>query len=217
MNGINVTAVIPGLVIAFFLGAGSSIVLAHGGGQMRGSGYGMDYGMGSMRMMGGPGMAGFGHMHHEHHGPMMGGTGVMGMGPGMTGAPGMMGGMGIGPIWMLDLSDEQRTKIHTIQHELHKAHWNIMGNIMDEQSELHQLFAGEERDAKAIGAVYGKIFDYKQQMIEGKIEAMNRMQAVLTEEQREHLKQMRRGMGGPKHHGSMGHGGMMGSGGGTGG
>jgi Spy/CpxP family protein refolding chaperone len=117
--------------------------------------------------------------------------------------------MGMGPLHMLDLSDEQRAELRKIQDNLRKRHWTTMGKIMDEQSELRELFDSETPGAKVIGAVYGKIFDYRQQMIEEKIEAMNRMRAVLTKEQWEQLKQMRRGMRGSGHRG-MRHGSGMG-------
>lgn len=199
MNRKTVTGLTLGVLIAV-LGAGASVVLAHGTGQMTGSGHG-GYAMGPMGMM--DMMAGAGMMSGSHR---MGGMGHMGM---MHRGPGTMG---IGPLGMLDLSDEQRTTIRKLQNDLRKRHWNTMGQIMDEQSELRELFAGEQHDPKAIGAVYGKIFDYRRQMIEEKIEAMNRMRAILTEEQQKRLKQMRRGMRSPR-----GHGGMMGSGWGMGG
>ncbi|MEE9286864.1 MAG: Spy/CpxP family protein refolding chaperone [Gammaproteobacteria bacterium] len=201
MNRKTVTGLMLGVLITF-LGAGSSVVLAHGGGQTMGSGHGA-YGMGHMGMMGM--MAGSEMMGSPR---MMGGMGHRGMMHMMHRRSGMMG---MGPLGMLDLSDEQRAKVRKIQDDLRKRHWNTMGKIMDEQSELRELFVSEKRDPKAIGAVYGKIFDYKQQMIEEKIEARNRMHAVLTEEQRKQLKQMRRGMRGPGHRDSMSRGGMMGS------
>jgi Spy/CpxP family protein refolding chaperone len=204
-----------GILMALALGTVTPATLAHGGGQFRGGG-GPGYGMGSMGMMGpgmmggmGPGMmGGMGHMG------MMGG-GMMGMGPGMMGGmgPGMMG---MGPIWMLDLTDDQHTKIHNIKNELRKQNWNTMGKIMDEGSKLRGLYAKEPRDPKAIGAIYGKIFDYKRQMIEAKITTMNSMRNVLTSEQREQLEQWRHGRGpGPGGQGMPGRGmgrGMMGGG-----
>ncbi|MFQ5755906.1 MAG: Spy/CpxP family protein refolding chaperone [Acidiferrobacterales bacterium] len=208
MNRKSLTTVMVGILMALALGTVAPATLAHGGGQSMGGG-GPGYGMGHMGMMGG-GMMG---------GGMMGG-GMMGMGPGMMGG-GMMGGMGpgmmgMGPIGMLDLTDDQRTKIHNIKNGLRKQNWNTMGKIMDEGSKLRGLYAKEPRDPKAIGAVYGKIFDYKRQMIEAKIAAMNNMQAVLTAEQREQLKQWRHGRrSGPGAQGMPGRGmgrGMMGGG-----
>ena len=89
-----------------------------------------------------------------------------------------------------------------------------MGKIMDEGSKLRGLYAKEPRDPKAIGAVYGKIFEHKRQIIEAKITAMNSMRNVLTSEQREQLEQWRHDRGpGPGAQGMPGRGmgrGMMG-------
>lgn len=122
------------------------------------------------------------------------GPGMMGMGHmGMMGDPGMMGGMG--PLHMLDLSDEQWAKIRTIQAGVRKQHWQAMGKIMDESSVLQELFAVDKPDSKKIGAVYDKIFALRRQMIESGIEAHNQIEAVLTKEQHEQLEQMHRGRG----------------------
>jgi Spy/CpxP family protein refolding chaperone len=169
-------------------------VSAHGGGAGGyGPGYGYGYGMGP-GMMGGYGMM---------HGPgMMGGEGMM-YGPGM---------MGMGPVWMLNLTDEQRAKISKLQDELRKKQWATMGQIMDEREKLFELYSDDSPDAKKVGAVYGKIFDLRRQMIEATIDTQNRMQALLTKEQRAQLDQWRHGWGpGPGGPGMMGPG-MMGPG-----
>ena len=141
------------------------------------------------------------------------GGGMMGhgMGPGGGGC-GMMGGhgmMGLGPIWMLDLTAKQQTQIDKIHNDLRKQHWGVKRKMMDERNKLHELYGAEQRDAKKIGKVYGALFNLQRQMIETKIDAHNRMEAVLTAEQREQLKQLRmdmpgRGMGRGKHGRMMG-------------
>ncbi len=141
---------------------------------------------------------------------MMGGSGMMGMGAGMMGG-GMMGLHGLN---MLDLSDEQRGKINAIHDKLRKQHWEVMGKMMDEHNALRDLYDAETLDGKKIGATYDRIFRLKRQMIDTGIKAHNDAVAVLTKEQREQLKQLRRGrgMGGPGMggRGPMGQGGMMG-------
>jgi Spy/CpxP family protein refolding chaperone len=142
---------------------------------------------------------------------MMGG-GMMGMGPGMMMGHGMMGMMGLGPIGMLDLTDEQRRQLNKIMDDTRKRHWETMGKIMDEHARLRDLYDAEVLDAKRIGAVYDQIFKHRREMIEGAIEARNKAYALLTKEQKEQLKQMRRAMPmGPGMRGGMG--GMMGPGG----
>ncbi len=129
-------------------------------------------------------------MHDDDNMPMMG------MGGGMMGG-GMMGGgmMGMSPIYMLDLSDTQRTKIRAIQRQLRRSHFDAMEKMADHHEALWKLYRAERRDPKQIGTVYGKIFLIKQKMIESSIEQSNRMEAVLTKEQRKQLRAWSKNMG----------------------
>jgi len=141
-----------------------------------------------------------GSMHGMHHGDSMGmhhrgamvGFDHMRMG-------GMMGrGMGLG---MLDLSDDQLDQLDQIHDQQRKQRWEIKGKMIDEQSQLRKLYRADIPDAEAIGEVYSRMFDYRRQMIEARIDAHNKKQALLTDEQRKQYQNM--------HH-QRGHGGMMG-------
>ncbi len=90
---------------------------------------------------------------------------------------------------MIELSDEQRSQLNSIGDELRKRHWEIMGPMMEEWSVLRDLWQAKEHDPKAIGAAYGRLFDLRRQMIEAAIEANNRRRSLLSDEQREQLKQ----------------------------
>jgi len=170
-------------------------------------GYGPGYGMGpGMGMMGGgygmgPGMMGGGYgmgpgMMGGGYGYGMGaGMGMMGGGYGM--GPGMMGGgYGYG-MGMINLSDEQRTKMNKTMDDERKQHWAIMGKMMEQQNKLRDLYAADKPDPKKVGAVYGEIAKLQQQMIETHLQATNQMQDVLTKEQREQIRQWHRGGWGP--------------------
>lgn len=142
---------------------------------------------------------------------MMGG-GMMDM---MMGG-GMMAG-GMGPMGMLNLTDEQRAKVRKIEDDQRKKNRDLYGKIEDESLKLRDLYDTDMLDAKKISAVYDKIFDLKRQAIVAGIEAHNKARAVLTKEQQEQLKSFRRGgmgMGGYGPRGTgpgmMGPGGMMG-------
>ena len=105
----------------------------------------------------------------------------------------------------LGLSDEQKQQMNDIQHGLRQKHWEIMGQMIDQQAALQKAYAGDRPDPKAVGAVYGQIFDLRRQMIEAALEAKNSARDVLTEEQ---LAQMKK----RKHQSGMmqqGQGGMM--------
>lgn len=88
---------------------------------------------------------------------------------------------------------------------MRRKNWDTYGKIMDEQARLHDLYSGETVNAKKAGAIYGSVSKLQQQVFETNIEARNRVQAVLTKEQKEQLKQWSRG--------GMGGRGMMGPGG----
>jgi len=131
----------------------------------------------------GPGMMGPGMM-----GPGMMGPGMMGpgmMGPGMMG-PGMMGGQA-GP---LNLTDEQQNKIAAIQEDISRKHWELMGQMHDEQFKLQQFYSGPTRDQTAINEGYKRISTLRRAMYDSMVDARKRIDAVLTPEQRN---QMRRG------------------------
>jgi len=218
MNRKAIAGLVLGAAVISTAGFAASVAQAHGNQptmtdeqrehmmEFHGGGYGM--GPGAM----GPGMMGPGMMGPGMMGPRMMGPGMMGpgmMGPGMMG-PGMMG---MDPMEALNFTAEQRRRIHEIQDEQRRQNWDSMGKIMDERSKLRDLYDADQWDPKAIGAVYGKIFDLKRQMIETSVIAHNRLEAVLTQEQMDQLAQLRRSMamaGGPGRggHGPM-HGGMM--------
>ncbi len=175
------------LLLAFATGTfnGAS---AHGDDyEYRDPGYGMEYPMESESMdeyCPGCGMTGnHGMMGGYGMGPgMMGGHG---MGPGMMGGHGMMGG---GLMYGLELDSKQRKEILRIRSELRKHNWDLQGQILDQEDKLFELYADEMPDPKKIGTVYGKIFDLRRQMIEAAIEAQNRQRAILTDEQRQQLR-----------------------------
>ncbi|MHB8729276.1 MAG: Spy/CpxP family protein refolding chaperone [Sulfuricaulis sp.] len=151
------------------------------------------HGMGPGMMGGSYGGMGSGMMNGSY-----GGMGMMGMGQGMMGGAGMGAGMmGFGPVRYLDLSDEQRAKINKIGDAERKQHWAVMGQMMEEQNKLRDLYYAAEPDPKKVGAVYGQISKLRQQMLETHIQAANEMRQVLTKEQREQLREWSRGGMGP--------------------
>ena len=150
------------------------------------------------------------------YGPGMGmpqpGVGMMPPGMGIM-PPGMgMPHPGMGPrgmqwrLNMLDLSDEQREKIMGIFVEMSKKRWELMGSLWDEQKKLQNLYAADILDPKAIGEAYSGFFDIKRQMIESMIEAHNQRLAVLTEEQRNKLEELRSQLRDQMQSRGMGHG-----------
>ncbi len=149
-------------------------------------------------MMGGYGNRGQGQGYG--YGPGMMGGGMMGggmMGGGMMDGGGM-GGMGLGPLQALDLNEQQQTRINQIRDETRRKNWESMGKLMDEQARLRDLLAAEKRDPAAIGKQSMKMADLQRQLLEASIESHNRIEALLSKEQRDQLRSYRRGwmMGG---------------------
>jgi Spy/CpxP family protein refolding chaperone len=138
----------------------------------------------------------------------MGGGGMMGGGgPGMMGGggPGMMGGgpgmMGPGRMLSgLDLTEDQTTQVQKIHDDLRRRNWAVRGGLMEERVKLRDLYAAPNFDQAAIAAVYKRIGELRQQMLESRLQAHAATEKVLTAEQREQLRsrwrQMGRRMGG---------------------
>jgi Spy/CpxP family protein refolding chaperone len=136
----------------------------------------------------------------DHKGEMAGGhmNGMMGsqmggrMGSHEPGA--MMKSSRIDMVMALDLSDEQRAKINKLSDELKHNNWVAMGLVMDESAKLRDLYAADKRDPSAIGKEYQKIFDSERRKIESMIDTQNRIEDLLTPEQRVQLKGMHQKM-----------------------
>lgn len=153
-------------------------------------GYGPGYGPGGgygYRM--GPGMMG-GYGPGYGMGPgMMGGYGPgFGMGFGMMGGHGMMG-PGIGrALWALDLDDAQRKQVLAIQDDLRRKQWELAGKAQEEMAKLRDAWLAPRRDRAAILAGYKRLGDLRQQSLEQSLDAADRLDKVLTEQQREQLR-----------------------------
>ena len=140
----------------------------------------------------------------DHKGGMMGGQ----MGGQMCDHKGgMMGGHGAGMMMAsprmsmvitLDLNEEQRSKINKLSDELQHNNWATKGLIMDESAKLRDLYAADKRDPSVIGKEYRKIFDLQLKIIEATVTTQNRIEEILTPEQRAKLKSMRQS-GAPMH------------------
>jgi Spy/CpxP family protein refolding chaperone len=126
------------------------------------------------------------------YGPgMMGGYGGgYGMGPGMMGGYGPgYGQRGFGILRLPSLTDQQRQQIVQIENGLRKKNWPLMGKLMDEEATLREMYSTGEPNPAAVGAQYRKISALRQQMLENAVAAHNRIDGLLTKEQRGQLQQ----------------------------
>jgi len=135
----------------------------------------------------------------QPYGPgMMGGYGNgYGMGPGMMGGygggygmgPGMMGGYANDAYAGLDLTPEQRKKIADIQQETSKAMWQLMGTMHEQGYHMQGMFGPGAVDEAAARKSFQTMTETQKAMFEMQLGARKRIDAVLTNEQREKLRQ----------------------------
>lgn len=157
-------------------------------------GYGPGYRMG-------PGMmGGYGPGYGMEPGTMGGYGPGRGMGPGMMGGHGPaygMGGMGHGmmgggigrALWALDLDDGQRKQVLALQEELRRKHWDVAGKAQEEWVKLRDAWwTSGKRDRAAILAAYKRLGELRQQGLEQSLDAADRLDAILTDQQREQLR-----------------------------
>jgi Spy/CpxP family protein refolding chaperone len=134
---------------------------------------------------------------------MMGGYGPgsgSGMGPGMMGGYGPGYGMGPGMMgWRnyreLNLSADQKSRITQIRQEMRTKQWALMGEMMDAQDNLQDLYDVDKQDAAAINKQYKVIEDLRSQMVDNSVDAHNRINSILTKEQREKFREWGHGYG----------------------
>lgn len=147
----------------------------------------------------GPGMMGG---YGPGYGPGYGmGPGAMGgYGPGYGMGPGMMGGygpgygmgrgmMGWGNLQGLKLSKDQQAKITQLRREMHAKQWAVMGQMMDAQDRLQELYDADKPDSAAIKNQYKVIEDLRLQMMDNAVDTHNQINSILTKEQREKSQQ----------------------------
>ena len=173
-----------GMAVADMGGYGAGC--AEGAQMQQGQGrYGMMHEQGGRGMMGG--------MHGGMHGGMMGGM-HGGMHEGMMGGMhgGMMGGMGNA----LGLSDEQRVEMSKIRAEMLPQMGELRGKLQANHEQLRALHHSGTADQAAIDKLADQKGDLIAEMIKLRTRNHARMQGLLTDEQREQMRQHRSGMGG---------------------
>ncbi len=165
-------------------GPGPGMMQGDGPGPMRGYGPGCDGGPGKARGYGGGAQWG-------------GGPGMMrgrGGAPEWGGRPGMTRdrGSGYGPDRVfaeLDLSADQQEKIAKAREDMRRSNWDTMGQLHAEQFKLRVLYLADKPDPNAIADQQKKVDELHRAMIKAQVETGNRIQALLTKEQRERLRE----------------------------
>ncbi len=134
-------------------------------------------------------------------GGMMGG-GQGGMGPGMMGGgqggmgPGMMGGgmmpcpmMGEGMGMMQELDPDQRSQMRELMQEHRPAQFERKGRLMNLRDDLMAEMHGERPDPEEVQAMHGRMAELHGEMMAEMVRMRNAMHDLMTDEQREQLRQ----------------------------
>ena len=147
-------------------------MMGPGGPMMGGAGAGPRGGYGPWQGMGGGMMGGCGY------GPGMGFGGMMG--------PGMMGVAGPA-LAALGLDEAQRNEVVKIGDELRKKRWAVAGQMQDEMAKIRDAAWSGKRDRASILAAHKRMSELGQQQLESSLDAADRIDKVLTPEQRQQL------------------------------
>jgi len=123
----------------------------------------------------------------ELYGPEM--TWGQGMrGPGMD----MMPGMGMmGYLDLPGLTDEQRNEIRAVQRQSRREHREIMLDMMDKRDDYLDALAEDRPDPEKVRELHRALGRKQGEMIESSLKTRNQIYDLLTEEQREQLREVR--------------------------
>lgn len=163
---------IVAIVLAVSLGAASNSLFAHGmhqGAQGHGSMVNGQGGMGFDIMMEGQGGMGPGMMRGNQSG-MMPCSIMSGMG--------MMSGM---------LDEQQMSTMREMRQENRSAQLDRMGEMMNLHDDMMQLMQAERPDPEKIKELHGKMATLHGDMLTDRVRLHNKIQDLLTEEQREQM------------------------------
>ncbi len=103
------------------------------------------------------------------------------------------GGREVDLIRRLALQADQRAKITEIQDELRRENWRRLGDILEQRARLRDLAYAEPEDTAQLRSIHERIASLRQDMAQARLAARERQVALLTDAQREQLRQLRRG------------------------
>jgi len=118
-----------------------------------------------------------------------------GMGPGTSGAAALCHDMGsdatggLSSRTDLNLTPEQRRKIGKIEADMRHDHWDLMGKMHDQESQMTEQFDSEQRDDAALSQTHRSMSELRNQMFDLALRAEKQIDAVLTDEQRAKVRQ----------------------------
>lgn len=101
-----------------------------------------------------------------------------------------MMGFGAGrAMWLPDLTDKQRSKLVRLQDESRRKTWELTGKMHDEMAAIRDAMAApDKRDRAAALAAFDRMSALRRQGLELALDMADRVDEVLTPEQRETLR-----------------------------
>ena len=129
----------------------------------------------------------------EFFGPGMMGRQDMMTGMGMMGRQGMMTGMGMTGFvdFLPGLTEEQRNEIRAKQRQARREHGDLMLDIMDISDDFRQALAEERPDPAKVRRLQESLSQKQGEMLESSIKYRNQIYDMLTEEQKQQLREHR--------------------------
>ena len=114
-------------------------------------------------------------------------------GPGMMGRQGMMTGMGMTGFvdFLPGLTEEQRNEIRAKQRQARREHGDLMLDIMDISDDFRQALAEERPDPAKVRRLQESLSQKQGEMLESSIKYRNQIYDMLTEEQKQQLREHR--------------------------
>jgi Spy/CpxP family protein refolding chaperone len=91
-------------------------------------------------------------------------------------------------LYQLNLSSDQWSKVHAIHEDVAKKQWELAGKMREEAYKLRNLMASEKRDRSAITGEYKKLQELRLQSFQARIDTQEKIDGVLTKEQKEQLR-----------------------------
>lgn len=117
---------------------------------------------------------------HDPYGRQAG-MGSPGYGPQYGAGPGTSAPYPALPPGAAGLSPEQAASIATIQRDLARQEDELARRLRDEQARLQALYLSDSPDTRAMGEAYARITELQRQAIVARIEAENRIAALLAD------------------------------------
>jgi protein CpxP len=111
--------------------------------------------------------------------------------PGFGGRPGMMRGMGPAPLQQLQLSDDQRAQIQTIFSGARESIQPLAQQLRDKHAALSETTRAQPFDETSVRSQAQEIGDIQAQLMVARAQVRNQVLAILTDEQKARLSELR--------------------------